>query len=75
MSRAQRSGRDFQEILRSAKEQGFNVTLTGNNHYQFKAPNGGGIVTGGGTYGDFRAIRNLVSRLRHVGFVAPKSMR
>lgn len=71
----QRSGRDFQEVHAAALAQGWEVTVTSRNHYQFKAPNGRGIVTGGGTYEDRRAIQNLVSRLRRAGFKAPKSMR
>lgn len=66
--------RDFQLLLDDVKAQGWGVERTNRGHFQFKSPDGKGIVTAGGSYGDFRAIKNLVTQLRRVGF-NPKKRR
>lgn len=60
--------RDFQELKKDLERQNWRVDRTNRGHYQFFAPDGKGKVTGGGSYGDHRAIKNLVSQLRKAGF-------
>jgi hypothetical protein len=67
--------RDFQVIKQAAIDQEWRVERTASNHYQFFSPDGVTAVTAGGTYGDRRALKNLVAQLRRGGFVPPKKMR
>lgn len=66
--------RDFQELLKDLESQNWNVKRTERGHFQFRSPNGQGLVTAGGSYGDFRAIKNLVSQLRRAGFTPSRGM-
>jgi len=66
---------EFQALLDAAPAQGWKTERTRRGHWQFKAPNGKDIVTAGGSYGDFRAMRNLVAQLRKYGFQVPGKMR
>lgn len=60
--------RDFQNLIDDLKRQSWIVERTSRGHFQFKAPDGKGLVTAGGSFGDHRAIKNLVSQLRRAGF-------
>ncbi len=60
--------RDFQLLLDDLRTQNWTVDRTNRGHFQFRAPDGVGLVTAGGSYGDFRAIKNLVAQLRRAGF-------
>jgi hypothetical protein len=66
---------DFQALLDAAPQQGWTIKRTGRGHWQFLAPDKVTIVTGGGTYEDFRSFRNLVARLRKAGFQIPGRLR
>ncbi len=63
--------RDFQLIRNAAIEQKWDVQRTRKGHWMFKSPNGTGAVTAGGSYEGPHALKNLVARLRKLGFVAP----
>ncbi|MBA3300846.1 MAG: type II toxin-antitoxin system HicA family toxin [Thermoleophilaceae bacterium] len=60
--------KEFKEIIKAAKEQGWRVEPTKKGHVKFFAPDDENIVTAGGTPSDHRAIANLISRLRRYGF-------
>ena len=64
--------RDFQELLKDLERQKWGVERTERGHFKFKAPDGKGLVTAGGSYGDHRAIKNLVAQLRRSGFTPTK---
>lgn len=63
--------RDFQLIRAAAIEQKWDVQRTGKGRWMFKSPNGNGAVTAGGSYEGPHALKNLVARLRKLGFVSP----
>lgn len=67
--------REFQDLLTELKIQNWSSTRTTKGHWQFKSPDGKGLVTAGGSYGDWRAIRNLITQLRKAGFQVPERMR
>lgn len=66
---------DFVLVRDAALEQKWKVERTKGNHWMFKAPDGKTAIVAGGAYGDPRAIKNLVARMRRAGFVPPKSVR
>jgi predicted RNA binding protein YcfA (HicA-like mRNA interferase family) len=56
----------IRDIIKAAQRQGWTVTMTGGNHYRFKSP-AGPVVFTASTPSDWRAIRNIVARLRRAG--------
>lgn len=56
----------FRDLAAVALEQGWRIERC-KNHYQWKAPDGVGIVTTAGTASDWRAVRNTAARLRRFG--------
>ncbi len=60
---------DLTKVIRRAEAQGFRHALTSSGHHQFFPPNGGRIITTGGTPGhDNRAWNNFMADLRRVGY-------
>lgn len=59
---------ELQDIIDRATIQKWTITMTKKNHLIFKAPAGKGIVITGGTPGDHRALKNLKSRLKRLGY-------
>lgn len=63
---------DLRDIIDAAKEQGFRVNQLKSGHWAFYAPDRSKHpVFFSGTPGDVRAIRNLLGKLRNVGFIWP----
>lgn len=57
---------DLPRCISIARDQGWDVALTKNNHWRFKSPKGPVVFTSS-TASDWRAIRNHVARLRRAG--------
>ncbi len=68
MALAQKSS-DFRNIMDAAKQQGWSVEATKNQHWKFTPPKGmGGSVFFSGSPGDWRSIKNFISMMRKNGF-------
>lgn len=63
---------DLRDIIEAAEDQGFHVDRTSKGHWRFVPPDPDQpIVHHSGTPSDWRAVRNLVARLRRVGLEWP----
>lgn len=60
--------RDFRQVVRIAKAQGWRVEFTKKNHVRFLSPTGQMVVTSG-TPSDHRTVANLIGQLRRQGLV------
>lgn len=61
--------KELKEVLREAERQGWTVTETGGGHYKLVPPNKDKpIVYIGKTPSDFRALANIIARMRKSGF-------
>ena len=58
---------DLDDIIHRAKAAGWRVEVAGSGHYQFKSPDGEGLVTVSRTPSDYRALLNIESDLRRAG--------
>lgn len=65
---------DFDEIVRAARQQGFTIVPTKNQHIRFVPPDPAKRpVTTSGTPSDNRGLQNLISDLRrYSGFIFEK---
>lgn len=54
-------------VIRIARMAGWRIERTRKNHIKFVPPWGKGVVFFSGTTSDWRAVRNLRSKLRHHG--------
>jgi len=70
MPRAENTS-DFQKIIEVAKSHDWTVRQTSKGHWCFLSPDKVTMVHTGGSPSDFRAIRNLVARLRQRGLNIP----
>jgi hypothetical protein len=61
---------DMKRLKRLARDNGWEVEQTRNNHVAFVAPNGKRFVTSG-TASDRRSMRNHIARLRKAGLPVP----
>jgi hypothetical protein len=60
------------KVIKAAADQGWTVELNKNNHLRFVPPcKNLPIVTSSGTPSDVRAVKNLISQLRHSGLIWP----
>lgn len=57
---------EYRELLKKAKQQGWTVGTTGNNHLRLVGPNGQQIFTSG-TPSDWRSFMNFRARLKREG--------
>lgn len=64
-------GVDLKHLKRAARQQGWTVELANGGHLKWTPPTDSPIVFSPSTPSDWRAIANIVSRLRKSGFVAP----
>lgn len=62
--------KELREILREAERQGWRV-VRGSKHFKLYAPDGKTIVTAPTTPSDWRAIRDVIARMRRAGFRWP----
>lgn len=62
--------KDTKKIIKAAKDQGFDVTITTKGHALFRV-GGAPVATASGTTSDHRATKNLIAQLRKAGFVWP----
>jgi len=63
----------FYEIVKAAEEQGWTTERTRKGHWRFNPPNKTvPPVFTSGTPGDFRAVKNFLTKLRKHGFVYRK---
>lgn len=56
----------FRDLAEAALEQGWRIERC-KAHYQWKAPDGIGIVTTAGSASDWRAVKNTSARLKRLG--------
>ena len=65
---------DLRDIVKAAREQGFRVDRTSKGHWVFYHPDPKvAPIYFSGTPGDWRAIHNLLGKLRRAGFIWPWS--
>lgn len=58
-------------VIKKAKKKGWTITRCKNNHLRFFPPEEDkSIVFFSGTPSDWRAVRNLITKLRHQGLEA-----
>lgn len=64
--------RKIKEVSKAAEEQGWTVNITKKNQYQFIPPDPNQqIVMAAGTASDYRALDNVIARLKRSGFLWP----
>lgn len=59
--------REIAALAARALAAGWEIRRTTGNHYQWRAPEGPGLIVSAGTPSDWRAARNLRARLRRAG--------
>lgn len=69
MSRHMGANKDTEKLVRSARKQGWDVSLTKGNHIKFVPPGNGGIIFGSLT-GSVTSQRKLTAQLRKAGLAA-----
>jgi len=62
----------MKKLVKTAKEQGWLIEKTENNHWMFVPPDGGRIIYTGSTPSDSRSRRNLIADLRRGGLKTDK---
>ena len=62
---------EFQNIIEIAQAKNWKVETNNQGHYCFLSPDKQHMVFTGGSPSDFRAIKNLISRLRQRGLDIP----
>lgn len=60
--------KEWKELCKRAKQQGWRIEHTCNGHTKWLSPNGADIVVSGNTVSDRRGIKNHVAMLRRAGF-------
>lgn len=58
--------KDLDQILKRAKDQGFEVTFTRKKHYKIRGDKG--VVFTSGTPSDWRSVRNTIAQLKRIGY-------
>lgn len=69
MGRHMGADKDTEKMIRQARKQGWDVSLTRGNHVKFVPPHGGGIIFGSLT-GSITGQRKLQAQLRKAGLAA-----
>lgn len=69
MSRHTGADKDTEKLIRSARKQGWDVSITRGNHVKFIPPHNGGIIFGSLT-GSITGQRKLGAQLRKAGLAA-----
>jgi biotin operon repressor len=60
------SRKDMKPLLKKLRQQGFEVTVTGSNHYKVRGPKG--VVFLPSSPSDHRSLRNCRKQLVEIGF-------
>jgi len=63
---------DLREIIKAAREQGWDVSCTRKGHWRFLPPDTTQEpIIASGTSGDVRSVHHLLARLRRAGLIWP----
>jgi hypothetical protein len=60
--------KELDVLVKKAREQGWTVVLTKNNHYKWMSPLGG-LFYSASTPSDYRAVYNLRQNMKNNGFI------
>jgi hypothetical protein len=62
------SGQPVEQVIKRAKEQGWDYEFTGNGHHKLTPPGDGQIVVTSGTPGDQRSFKNFLAAMKRSGY-------